>query len=401
MTMNRSFLLLLFVSFLLVFLLACEETFPGAPEEDSLLDGPISGLSRTEEARFLAGDIAFNDDIFTIEKGLGPVFVSNSCGSCHVGDGKGHPFIGFTRFGQRDTLGNTFLHLGGPQLQHKAIPGFEPEKLPAGATSSLLLAPAVTGLGLLDAVPDADLIALSDPLDLDGDGISGVPHWNDIPDYVTLRPGAISKKGRYISRFGKKAGAYDLLQQTAGAYNQDMGITSEFEPIDPFSRQHSDPEVSNATINDVVFYLKTLKAPIPRTTDDPLVTTGKSIFTRIQCASCHIPTLRTGLSEIDALSLKEFHPYTDLLLHDMGPGLDDQYTEGYALTSEWRTPALWGLGLSPDAQGGTYFLMHDGRAKSIEEAILLHGGEAQNSKEEYQALSQEEKNQLITFLESL
>jgi CxxC motif-containing protein (DUF1111 family) len=125
------------------------------------------------------------------------------------------------------------------------------------------------------------------------------------------------------------------------------------------------------------------------------------VFNQINCASCHKPTLTTGYSNIEALSFKEFHPYTDLLLHDMGSGLDDGYTEGNALTSEWRTPPLWGLGLSPSAQGGQYFLMHDGRARSIEEAILLHGGEAENSKNQFLNLSETEKADLIKFLESL
>ncbi|MBL1232471.1 MAG: di-heme oxidoredictase family protein [Vicingaceae bacterium] len=381
-------------------IVACEKTMPFAPEENELLDGPIDGLSVQQQIQFLKGDEAFGD-VFTIEEGLGPVFVANQCASCHTGDGKGSPFVKFTRFGQPDTLGNQFLSMGGPQLQHKAIPGYLPEQLPLGATSTDLIAPAVSGLGFLDAVSDADLISLSDPNDANGDGISGRPHWNNIPNYVLFRPNAISQNGRYITRFGKKGGAYDLLHQTSGAYNQDMGITSLFEPIDPFSGLEVDPEVSTQTVHDVVFYLKTLKAPLRRNQDDSDVIIGEQLFSQIACAKCHVPTLRTSYSSIEALSNKVFHPYTDLLLHDMGAGLDDGYTEGFALTSEWKTPALWGLGLSKDAQGGTYFLLHDGRAKSIEEAILLHGGEAQQSKTMYTQLSETEKQQLIKFLESL
>lgn len=382
------------------FAVACEKTMPPAPGENELLDGPIEGLSTSEQAQFLAGDEAFGE-VFTIEKGLGPIFVANQCASCHPGDGKGSPFVLLTRFGQSDTTENLFLDVGGPQLQHKAIPGYQPEQLPSAATFSDLIAPAVSGLGFLDAVPDADLIALSDPDDADGDGISGRPHWNTVPNYVILRPNSISQNGKYISRFGKKGGAYDLLHQTSGAYNQDMGITSLFEPVDPYSGLEVDPEINTQTVNDVVFYLKTLKAPIPRNQDDPDVIAGKQIFTQIQCASCHTPTLNTGFSPIAVLSNKEFHPYTDLLLHDMGGGLDDGYTEGFALTSEWRTPALWGLGLSKDAQGGSYFLLHDGRAMSIEEAILLHGGEAEQSQSSYTQLSSIERERLIQFLESL
>ena len=128
---------------------------------------------------------------------------------------------------------------------------------------------------------------------------------------------------------------------------------------------------------------------------------GKMLFEQINCSGCHKPTLKTSTSSISVLSNKEFHPYTDLLLHDMGDALDDGYTEGSAETYEWRTPPLWGLGLSPNSQGGEYFLMHDGRAKSIEEAILLHGGEATASKNAYEALSSTEKDNLLEFLKSL
>mgnify|MGYP001330076749 FL=1 len=151
----------------------------------------------------------------------------------------------------------------------------------------------------------------------------------------------------------------------------------------------------------MVFYLKTLKAPIPRNQNDPDVVSGKQIFSRIQCAACHTPSMKTGYSPIEALSNKGFHPYTDLLLHDMGPGLDDGYTEGFAETSEWRTPPLWGIGLSENSQGGGLFLLHDGRARSIEEAILMHGGEAKNSRDEFNALSNQEKKQLLEFINSL
>jgi len=208
-------------------------------------------------------------------------------------------------------------------------------------------------------------------------------------------------EGKKFHRFGKKAAAYDLLQQTVEAYNQDMGITSTFEPIDVYSGLSIDPEVSDNTVRDVVFYLQTLKAPIQRDVDNSQVISGQQLFSDIKCASCHVPQLQTGDAPIAALSNKTFYPYTDILLHDMGSDLDDGYTEGSAKTSEWRTPPLWGLGLSPDAQGGEYFLMHDGRARSIEEAILMHGGEAENSKSQFESLSENEKQDLIIFLESL
>lgn len=396
--MSHSYLIFLCILFLFS---SCEALAPPEPEEHDLLDGPVEGLSHSESKRFIAGDKAFNDQVFTIETGLGPIFNATSCVSCHAGDGKGHPFVMFKRFGQSLPGINEYLHLGAPQLQDRAIPGYEPEVLPPGAPFSNFIAPIVTGLGYLDAVPDADLIAMEDPDDLDGDGIRGRVHWNHRPNYVTDRPETISKNGKYISRFGHKGQVYDLLHQTATAYNQDIGITSYFEPYDTYSGDKLAPEIDRQTINDVVFYLKTLKAPIPRNQDHPDVQAGKQLFSQINCTGCHKPTLKTGYSPIEALSYKEFHPYTDLLLHDMGPELDDGYTEGYAHSYEWRTAPLWGIGLAKDSQGGRYYLMHDGRASSIEEAILLHGGEAENSKNNYLNLSSREKEQLIKFIESL
>src|SRR5687767_4257781 len=135
---------------------SCENFEPAAPPDDSLLDGPVEGLSESENIRFLNGDIAFNDEVFVPETGLGPLFVASSCGSCHPGDGKGHPFTTLTRFGQYDGTGNQYLHLGGPQLQNRAIPGFTPEQLPDNVGCSKLTPPANTGLGYLDAVSDDD-----------------------------------------------------------------------------------------------------------------------------------------------------------------------------------------------------------------------------------------------------
>ena len=160
-------------------------------------------------------------------------------------------------------------------------------------------------------------------------------------------------------------------------------------------------EVTDQTVHNVVFYLQSLKAPIQRNQHDATVLQGKNLFIQAGCETCHRQTLKTGLSAVAPLSDKEFHPYTDLLLHNMGPGLDDGYTEGSALTAEWRTPPLWGLGLSPKSQGGGYFLLHDGRAKSIEEAIQLHGGEAAASKNKMNQMTVSEKAAIINFLTSL
>lgn len=381
-------------------LISCENIIPEAPVDEDVLDGPMEGLSTGEQAKFLAGDEAFGEVFFT-GNGLGPLFVANSCGSCHAGDGKGHPFTTLTRFSQTQPNVAPNLSIGGPQLQNRAIPGHTPEIIPAGEPYMKFTPPAVTGLGLLAALTDQQILENADPNDADGDGISGVPNYITPPDYFIPNWYHQEVSGQYIGRFGKKAAAIDLLQQTVGAYNQDMGITSAFEPTDPSTGLTTDPEVTDQTIRDLVFYLRTLKAPIQRSKDNAQILTGEQIFADIKCSSCHIPEWTTPDSDISGLSNKTFYPYTDLLLHDMGPGLDDGATEGSAETFEWKTPALWGLGLSPNAQGGEYFLMHDGRANSIEQAILLHGGEAQKSREAFQSLSIDEKEAIIKFLESL
>ncbi len=189
-----------------------------------------------------------------------------------------------------------------------------------------------------------------------------------------------------------------------------MGLTSDLIPDDPTNKllvgesspdDVPDPEISSNIISNVVFYLKTLRPPQRRTPDAPEVKAGEKLFEKIGCASCHVPTLKTGKSNITALNQKEFHPYTDLLLHDMGPELDDGYTEGSAKTSEWRTMPLWGLGLSEAFQGEQPFYLHDGRAGTLREAINYHGGEAAASRSNFQNLSDNKQEQVIAFLKSL
>lgn len=394
---------------IMCFLIACEKMLPPAPADDEILDGPVEGLTAAENAQFLAGDIAFNDEVFTPENGLGPYFVASSCGSCHAGDGKGHPFTTLIRFGQSDSTGNQFLNFGGPQLQNRAIPGYTPEQLPPGATFSKFTPPANTGLGFLGALTDAQILANADPNDANGDGISGVVNYISPPPYFQPRWFHQPFNGKYVGRFGKKAAAIDLWHQTVNAYNQDMGVTSDYSNIEPavngvqspYGDNAPDPEVASSRVLNVLFYLRTLKAPVQRNQNDAEVQSGKNVFNNIGCNKCHTPDWTTPQSDIAAISYKTFYPYTDLLLHDMGSGLDDGYTEGNAKTSEWKTPPLWGLGLSKNSQGGQYFLMHDGRAGSIDAAIQLHGGEAQNIKNQYNQLSETDRQTLIKFLESL
>ena len=281
--------------------------------------------------------------------------------------------------------------------------------------------PAVTGLGYLDAVDDSTLLLLMDPDDADGDGVSGRVQLLVPTDLVVTAlaleatqspdPGARGTlvEGRYIGRFGKKGLTVNLLHQTVGAYQQDMGVTSDLLPEDPMnplagdraSDGVADPEVSSAVVANVVFYLKTLRAPPRRNADDAEVMAGGAIFSEAGCDGCHLPTLSTGRSNLSVLDRVTFHPYTDLLLHDMGPELDDGYTEGVALTSEWRTPPLWGIGLQAAFQGGQAFYLHDGRARTFTEAIDFHGGEATASRAAFRALSPEDQGRLIRFLESL
>lgn len=383
-------------------LVACQKFLPIGPEDHDLLDGPVEGLNYEQISRFGRGDVTFNNKTFTAETGLGPIFVATSCGSCHPGDGKGHPFTSLIRFGQTDATGNKFHAQGGSQLQNRALPGYQPETLPSNATYSTFIPPIITGLGFLDLVSDADILAMAKENENNKDGIRGQPNWITLPLYIKPKENAIARyDGKYISRFGLKASVYDLLHQTVDALNQDIGITSIYNPIDQWSGNPIEPEMLASEIHDLVFYLQTLKAPIQRNPENYMVRKGKSLFMKIGCEGCHRETLRTGTSKILALDKVEFHPYTDLLVHDMGSELDDKYTEGTAKTSEWRTAPLWGLGLAKDSQGGRYFLMHDGRARSIEEAILLHGGEAKVSRDRYLELQSEDKKQLIAFLESL
>jgi CxxC motif-containing protein (DUF1111 family) len=400
------------------------DVFPDSPPPDQLLDGPIDGLTPAQLSIFVRGDEEFGRR-FTAENGLGPLFVATSCNTCHPGDGDGHPVFNITRFGRTTDAGfDGMMAFGGPQLQNRAIPGYVPETVPTAVTGTTrLTAPSITGLGFLEAVDDATILTLADPDDEDGDGISGRPQLIDSTDFiaeivslealvaedVSGRTRFIPIDGKFIGRFGKKGVSVNLLQQAVTAYSLDMGLTTDLIPLDLFNVQVGnfatddtpDPEVSSNVVNNVVFYLKTLRPPPRRNAAASDVMAGEQLFQSIRCATCHTPTLRTGISEIPQLSEVEFHPYTDLLLHDMGPELDDGYTEGIATTAEWRTAPLWGLGLTEQFQGGRPYYLHDGRARSLQEAIDYHGGEAAASRAAFQALSQEEQDQLFAFLKSL
>ena len=400
----------------------CDIFMPDLPPADEALDGTIDGMTPSQVQQHIVGDEEFGRR-FAVADGLGPIFVATSCEQCHVGDGKGHPTFNLRRYGNYGPSGfDPLIELGGPQLQHRSIPGYPPEEIPTAATGvATFNPPAVSGLGYLDALDDSTLIALADPTDADGDGISGrlqlhpsselVEAVLDLEALGSPHPGRgrAVVNGMYIGRFGKKAVAVNLLHQTVAAYQQDIGITSDLLMEDLFNIRAGgrasdavpDPEVSSSTVANVVFYLKTLRAPSRRDSADPDVVAGEALFQDIGCAACHVPTLQTGRSEIAVLDRATFHPYTDLLLHDMGPELDDGYTEGIALSSEWRTPPLWGVGIQSNFQGGRMFLMHDGRAETFEEAIALHGGEGDASRDAFEALAAADKARLVRFLRSL
>lgn len=402
---------ILYISVGLV-LFGCSKITPVAPDSNEVLAEPIADLTSAQLALHIAGDEEFAR-VFAAADGLGPIFVQNACESCHVGDGKGNPAHNLTRFGKYDSTQtwSSVLSMGGPQLQHRSIQNYTPESLPAGVQSSEFVAPNVTGLGYLAAVLDETILLNVDPNDADGDGISGVVNYISAPDWLTpdSRYHDIQPNGKYIGRFGRKAAAIDLTMQTVGAYKQDMGITSDFDPVDPINPYSSifaddnvaDPEIPASTVNKVVFYLHTLEQPRRRNENDDDVIKGEALLGSIGCTDCHFSELETGESEVSALNKVKFSAYTDMLLHDMGADLDDNYTEGEVETYEWRTLPLWGLGLQAESQGGAMYLMHDGRATSFDDAIQLHGGESTASKTNYNALSELEKSQLIKFLESL
>jgi CxxC motif-containing protein (DUF1111 family) len=404
---KRSLIVIISIVLAVIGFNACSKLLPSMIDPSIGICGPIS-LSSTQTVLFSAG----NDQFFanrTAATGLGPYFVATGCGSCHSSDNRGHPFTILTRFGQTDSTGNKFIAEGGPQLGKYCLPGLMPEQLPPGATSSQFIAPITAGVGFLEAVPDSEILAFAAANQNNPDGVRGHPNYNTIPSFASILPGTFPRAGgKWICRFGRKASVYSLLQQVANAYNRDMGITSSFLPYDPYNYldqtapvSPSLPEVDNTTLNSVVFYCQCLQTPAQRNAGDSMVVYGGRLFTQIGCATCHQPTLTTGYSPIAGLSNQAFNPYTDLLVHDMGPGLDDGYTEGSAKTSEWRTAPLWALGLAPNVQGGYTYLLHDGRAHSIEQAIGMHGGEAAVSEGRFAALSPSDRNALIAFLKSL
>jgi len=387
---------------LAVGLSACDHLTTESPPAGDVLDAAIAGLTSAERSAFVRGDAEFARR-FAPASGLGPIFNNVSCASCHSGDGRGRLSNALQRIGTVDD--DMMRSVGGPQIQDKAIPGAHAERLPLGATVSLRLPPPVFGVGLMEAIPDATIIARADPDDVDGDGISGRVNMVRPNEYAVTGTSA----GLRVGRFGRKAQTSSLLEQTVEAYHQDMGITSDHQPRENHNPLSSvpadvsdravDPEVSLATVQAVVHYLRTLAPPRPGSETD-LRGEGRTLFSSIGCATCHVPTLQTGPSAIAALANQPVELYSDLLLHDMGDALADNRPDGGANGREWRTTPLWGLRLMRAFLNGQALLLHDGRARTVEEAILLHGGEAKRSRDAFAALNPAQRRAVLDFVES-
>ena len=375
--------------------------------------------------------------------GLGPVFNRVSCSGCHVKDGRGKPpeegsnkfrsmviKLGLIKNNKLEPDPNYGFQLNdksilGVPYEGKALINYEKKTIffndgsyihlstPNYYFSSLSfgpfhkdtkysgrVAPAVFGLGLIEAIKEEDILKKSDPNDIDNDGVSGRPHY--ILDIISN-----SKK---IGKFGWKATRASLLHHIAGAASQDMGLTSNIFPKQNCIKTQikciaqisgGSPEMSDEQINRLLIYMQTLAPPRQRKLKNKVVSNGNDLFNKIGCDKCHTPSYKTGSHEKHSeLSNKIIKPYSDFLLHDMGPSLDDSLIEGQALSSEWKTPPLWGIGLIKKVNKHTRFL-HDGRAKSIEEAIIWHGGEAEEIKNNYLNLNKEERNHILKFLNSL
>lgn len=385
--------------------LGCDGLMTEKPVGGNDFESPLQDMSRELNAVFLLGDENF-EKVFTPATGLGPIFNNTSCAGCHPGDGRGTPELSFFRFSRS---GDLALDIGGPQHQDKSLPGVPIEQVPEGVERSFRLPPPVFGVGLIEAIPAEVILANADPEDADGDGISGRPNWVDPPDFVPDHHIG-GGPGLQLGRFSRKAQVSSLIEQVAAAYQQDIGITSDFIPEENAHPQQAggialgdgvpDPEIPAHIVLETTAYVRLLTPPARgRVTAE--VERGHVLFAQIGCVSCHVPTLRTGESPIPQLSNVDAHLYSDLLLHDMGEALADGRSDGDATGREWRTAPLWGTRLVANFLAGEEYYLHDGRATTLRDAIIFHGGEAERAREAYRELREEEQQALVAFLKSL
>lgn len=406
---------------------------------------PALNLSASDLEIHLQGDSQFEQAFVTapanINNGLGSIFNNTSCVSCHPKDGRSSFPVNFMNLsglllrasipGTDENGGPNPIPGFGTQIQNQSIFGTFPEAryqvafetktetladgtvvtlrkpivtlydsymtFPGNGMLSPRIATPVFGLGLLEAIPESNLVAIQDVNDNDSDGISGKANYVWDPTVSQLK----------IGRFGWKAGAPSVLVQCAAAYVDDMGVTNYVFPNEVGANQSNgqdgltdDPEISDEILNQVTLYCKTLAVPAPRNITNQSFKNGAQIFEEISCTKCHVPKQQTGYNVISAISNQTIYPYTDLLLHDMGTDLADNRPDFLASGTEWKTRPLWGIGLTQVVNGHTD-LLHDGRARNLTEAILWHGGEAQKSKEKFKQLSTKKRTDLLVFLNSL
>jgi CxxC motif-containing protein (DUF1111 family) len=360
---------------------------------------PLADLTQAQLAQLEQGKKVFQR-VFTPQDGLGPLFNGNSCAECHeapvVGGAGDEVEVHATRFIAPQTCDPLFQE-GGPVIQQEATPllqahGIQKEAIPPSATGpARRSSPPVFGFGLIDAIPEQTILAYEDPNDADHDGIAG--RANRTID------------GR-VGRFGRKAAVASLFDFNAGAFPQEMGITTPLSPVEetingqpvpPDTDPTPDPEISLADIQHVTTFVRFLSPPprkLPKDHEEAAqVERGEKLFAELRCARCHVPEMRTGPSTIAALDRKTVALYSDLLLHDMGPSLAD-ICLGQAKPSEFRTELLMGLRFREK-------FLHDGSATTVRQAIERHDGEAKQAREAFHALSEKEKAVLLLFLGTL
>lgn len=412
---------------------------------------PAANLENSTRAEFFIGNAFFNSPWVAApasagaRDGLGPLFNARSCDACHNNDGRGRPPLpgehpvslvfqfslpgtgphgdpvpepvyggnlnpfavdGISAEGtvriEHDEIAGTFAD-GEPYTLLKPRYVFEQlayGELAPGTQVSPRVAPGVIGSGLLEFVPEAQILEWDDPDDRNGDGISGRAN----------RVWSTTRQAVVLGRYGWKANQPDIAHQTAAAFQGEIGMSTPLKaeqncmPTQTTCNAAAtggEPEISEEIFARIVHYQRALGVPSRRNLEDPAVQAGARLFLEAGCAGCHRPTLNTAaVPEIPELANQTFHPFTDLLLHDMGPELADDRPDFAATGSEWRTPPLWGLGLQQTVNDHT-FLMHDGRARNVTEAILWHGGEGSAARDAFRNMARDDRAALLAFLDSL